>query len=69
MALEKLVASLFQDKSCKYMTFLLIHSPTKENPNATLEETFFSKQSNLRIFKIFGCAIYDALPSSLLDPS
>jgi hypothetical protein len=31
------------------MTFLLIHNPTKENPNATLKETFFSKQFNLHI--------------------
>ncbi len=40
------------------MAFLLIHSPTKANPNATLEETFFGKQRNLRILNFFGYVIY-----------
>jgi len=40
------------------MAFLFNHNLTKVNPNDTVEETFFGKQPNLCILKIFGCATY-----------
>jgi hypothetical protein len=58
MALENWLPFYFRTKVINIMAFLLIHSPTKANPNATLEETFFGKQPNLRILNFFGCVIY-----------
>jgi hypothetical protein len=54
------------------MAVLLNHSPTKANPNATLEKTFFGKQPNLCILKIIGCATYVHVPNEnekILMPS
>ncbi len=62
MALEKWCPFYLQSKAINIMAFILNHNLTKENPNATLKETFFGKQPNLSSFKKIGYAICVHVP-------